>query len=128
MDNKPKTQKKAWIYARTNTNNQDALRSQVEILVAEAKRQGCTITGISYDLDTRGEPLCCHGVQHVQEAVLRGEVDVILLTGGQINRFIESQPPILKLLEENDVCFYIKSTDKAEKPPLRHKRKRGAER
>ena len=129
MDIKPKVQKKAWIYNRTNTADQDALRLQVERLADGAKQRGYTVTGISYDEESQGEPISCPGLQLMLEAVQRGEVDVVMLAGSdQIHHLAKSPFPVLKFLHENGVYFYIQSTSRSETPPTRHKRKGGPER
>lgn len=68
MDIKPKVQKKAWIYNRTNTADQDALRLQVERLADGAKQRGYTVTGISYDVESQGEP---HSLRRWKNCVIK---------------------------------------------------------
>lgn len=131
MDMKSEVQKnRAWIYGSASTVEQVACRSaQLERLTAEIKRRGYTIVGTSYDTGVKGDPIHRPGIQLMLEAVQRGEMDIVILaSGSQINRLAEGPIPVLKLLYENGVHFYIPGADRSETPPIRHKRKGGPER
>jgi len=122
---------RAWIYGSAGTIEQNGRRppAQLEKLTAEAKRRGYTIVGTSYDAGVKGDPIHRPGIQLMLEAVQRGEVDIVILaSGSQINRLAEGPIPVLKLLYENDVHFYIPGADRSETPPIRRKRKGGPER
>lgn len=101
------TDMRFWLYSRVAHNDELCLKLQMERLQAFAQKWSLHVVGQSGDAQS-GMTLERTGLQSVKEAVIRKEVDAVLIRDySRISRDISLADQFIRWLRENGVRVFM---------------------